>query len=240
MLLLELTLPTAEENLALDEALVVAAEAGEQPQDVLRLWEPPAPMVVVGRSSQFAKEVNFETCQADGVPVLRRSSGGAAIVAAPGCLMYAVILGYATREHLRMIDRAHDFVLDRIATAISKFAPGITKAGTSDLVVGSQKISGNSMRCCRNHLLYHGTLLYDMDLSLVEKYLRMPPRQPDYRGGRNHGEFVTNLPIERGSLRQSLIEAWQAETHLEAWPGDRTAKLVKEKYSQDAWNRRHN
>ena len=50
MKLLELTLPTPAENLALDEALLDAAEAGELPDEVLRLWEPSQPLVVVGRS----------------------------------------------------------------------------------------------------------------------------------------------------------------------------------------------
>ena len=50
------------------------------------------------------------------IPILRRSSGGAAIVAGPGCLMYAVVLSYEARPELRDISRAHAFVLDRLAT----------------------------------------------------------------------------------------------------------------------------
>jgi lipoate-protein ligase A len=49
MKLLDLTLPTPAENLALDEALLDAAEAGELPDEVLRLWEFPQAVVVIGR-----------------------------------------------------------------------------------------------------------------------------------------------------------------------------------------------
>src|SRR5262245_57428061 len=103
MLLLDLTLPSAAENVALDEALLDAAESGEAQNEVLRLWESPEPLVVVGRSSRVGAEVDLDTCRAGNVPVLRRPSGGAAIVAGPGCLMYSVVLRYAGREHLRLL-----------------------------------------------------------------------------------------------------------------------------------------
>jgi lipoate-protein ligase A len=71
---LGLTLPTPEENLALDEALLVAAEAGGG--EVLRVWEWPRPAVVLGSGGKLTEEVDVSACRADGVPVLRRSSGG--------------------------------------------------------------------------------------------------------------------------------------------------------------------
>lgn len=128
MKLLDLTLPTPAENLALDEALLDAAEAGELIDEVLRLWETAGPMVVLGRSSHAAEEVNLEACRAMNVPVLRRSSGGAAIVAGPGCLMYSVVLRYKGRQHLRMIDQVHEHVLGIVASAIAKFVPGVDAA----------------------------------------------------------------------------------------------------------------
>src|SRR5688500_8323897 len=99
MKLLDLTLPSPAENLALDEALLDAAEADSTAEDVLRFWEPANYCVVVGRSSQVVVEVNLEACRRRGIPVVRRSSGGAAIVAGPGCLMYAVVLSYHRQPH---------------------------------------------------------------------------------------------------------------------------------------------
>jgi lipoate-protein ligase A len=239
MQLLDLALPTAAENLALDEALLEAAESDLLSTEVLRLWEPAAPLVVVGRSSQVAVEVNLPACHERGISVLRRSSGGAAIVAGPGCLMYAVVLNLELRAHLRAIDEAHAFVLGRLATALSRLLPGISRQGTSDLALGDRKFSGNSLRIKRRHALYHGTLLYDFPLSLIGELLAAPPRQPPYRQSRLHADFLTNLPLQREQLRQALIEAWQAGTPLIDWPRALTASLVAEKYSQPAWNARH-
>ena len=53
--LLDLTLPNAAENLALEEALLDDAECGIGPGSVLRLWEPATPCVVIGRSSRVER-----------------------------------------------------------------------------------------------------------------------------------------------------------------------------------------
>ncbi len=121
MHLFDLTLPTPEENLALDEALLDEAEAAAEPHECLRLWEAPRPLVVVGRNSRLADEVNVEACRAAGVPILRRTSGGCAIVAGPGSLMYAVVLSYERRPELKMLDAAHAFVLETIAAALRRW-----------------------------------------------------------------------------------------------------------------------
>src|SRR5262245_38971942 len=75
MRLVDLTLPGAAENLALDEALLLEAEAGRG-GEVLRFWEWPEPAVVLGSAGVVADDVDDPACTADGVPVLRRSSGG--------------------------------------------------------------------------------------------------------------------------------------------------------------------
>ena len=67
MTLLDLTLPTPAENLALDEALLDAAEDGVG-GEVLRFWESPTPFVVVGYANKIASEVNVAACEATGGP----------------------------------------------------------------------------------------------------------------------------------------------------------------------------
>jgi lipoate-protein ligase A len=235
MQLLNLTLSSPAENLALDEALLDAAEAGEG-GEVLRLWESPAPLVVIGRSSKIAEEVELPRCRELGVPVLRRASGGAAIVAGPGCLMYGVVLNYQQRPELRMLDWAHDFVLSRIVAALRELGLDARRCGTSDLATGDRKFSGNSLRCKRDHLLYHGTLLYNCPLELIGRLLHSPPRQPEYRAGRAHGEFVGNLPLSPGEIRAALVGGFAATRPLTAWPQQRVAELAAERYSRDDWN----
>jgi lipoate---protein ligase len=233
---LDLTLPTAAENLALDEALLEEAEAAGAPTETLRLWESPQPLVVVGRSSRIETEVGIDACGASGIPILRRASGGAAVVAGPGCLMYALVLSYRLRPQLRVLGQAHCHVLSTIIAALEPLAPGVQCRGTSDLAIDEHKFSGNSVRCRRDHFLYHGTLLYDFPLELIDRCLAMPPRTPAYRAGRPHGGFVANLPLKVQTIRQTLVAAWGACEPCDVWPAQRTARLVAERYSRQEWN----
>jgi lipoate-protein ligase A len=238
---LPLTLETPAENLALDEALLEAAAAGELAGDVLRIWESLDYFVVLGRSSAVA-EVRPDACAADGVRMLRRPSGGATVVAGPGCLMYAVVLDLEPRPELRNVDLAHRVVLERIAEALAPLAPGIALQGTSDLTLAaaspgepSRKFSGNSLRVKRNALLYHGTILYNFPLQRLGRWLDRPARRPEYRGERDHETFVTNFPADRHALTESLLAAWNAREPLVEWPRQRTQELAVGRYASLDW-----
>jgi lipoate-protein ligase A len=235
---LGLTLPGAAENLALDEALLEEAEAADSAAETLRLWEPARPMVVLGRSSKIEDEVDLDACRQLEIPVLRRVSGGAAVLAGPGCLMYALVLDCRLRPALRWAGEAHRFVLGAMAAALGPLVPGVACRGTSDLAIGQRKFSGNSLRLKRDHLLCHGTLLYDFPLELIGRCLKTPPRQPEYRSGRSHDEFLTNLPLGQTSICRALITAWEAHELCAEWPRQRTARLVAEKYDRPDWNER--
>jgi len=227
-------------NLALDEALLDYAEQSNSvDSEVLRIWESPSPIVVCGRSSRVEEEVFREVCHGDGVPVLRRCSGGATIVAGPGCLMYSLVISHERRPGLQMIEQAHQFVLGALVDSLRHHGHEVTLAGISDLVMGPEprkKCSGNSLRLRRTHLLYHGTLLYDFHLEWISRYLAAPPREPDYRGRRDHASFVANLPITQDEMRAAVLDAWPTTGARTSWPEDLTQQLVMQRYTQDAWN----
>lgn len=235
MRLIEHTCDSVAQNIALDEALLMTAERQSAARGYLRIWEPSSPVVVIGRGSAVTAEVQLQQCLQDQVPVLRRTSGGAAIVASGGCLMYAVVLPYSQYPQLRSIDQAHRFVLDKFATTLANVLPGLKRQGISDLALNGRKVSGNSLRCRKDWFLYHGTFLYDMDLEIVGKYLLNPPRQPEYRAGRRHIDFISNMNLSRDILRDTVLSTWNTEG-TEAWPEELTNQLVAEKYSQHEWN----
>jgi lipoate---protein ligase len=236
---LELTLPTPAENVALDEALLEWAESSDEDREVLRLWESPRPMVVAGRSSRVSAEIDLTRCDELGIPIVRRSSGGAAIVAGPGCLMYAVVLSYKLRPALRDISRAHTFVMDQLQYELNAIGIHVVRAGTSDLVIangGLRKFSGNSLRVKRSHCLYHGTLLYDFDLPLISSCLKTPPRQPEYREARQHDDFVMNLPLSRTQLIDAVSAAFPTDGELADVPLTLVEELVATRFGTDSWN----
>jgi lipoate---protein ligase len=234
---LDLTLPTAAENLALDEALLEDAEAAGRVTETLRVWEPAHPMVVVGRSSRAEREVHQRICRELGIPVFRRVSGGAAVLSGPGCLMYALVLNYQQRG-VRAVDHIHRFVLGKLTAALRPLTPAVACHGISDLAIEGRKCSGNSVRLKHDYFLYHGTLLYAFPLELIHRCLPMPPRQPAYRRGRPHADFLANLPAPVEAIRVALANAWDAQERLDTWPQERTARLAADKYSLPQWNER--
>jgi lipoate-protein ligase A len=126
--------------------------------------------------------------------------------------------------------------MQRLLAAIYPLVPDVEFQGTCDLTYRKRKFSGNSLRCKRGHLLYHGTLLYDFPLSLLARYLGTPPRQPAYRAGRDHEEFVTNLPVSAGQIRNHLQQAFTVTRLLSEWPQARTSELARTRYQSTEWN----
>jgi lipoate-protein ligase A len=235
MRFLDRTLPTAAENLALDEALLLQAEAGHG-GEILRVWEWPALAVVLGSGCKLAEDVDEAACQADAVPILRRSSGGGTVLLGPGCLCFSLVLAFSRDPMLADVRPSYRFILTRLIEALD--VPGVEQAGISDLALDGRKFSGNAQQRKRNHLLHHGTLLYAFDLGLVGRYLRPPPRQPEYRGQREHAAFLRNLEIPGLDIVQSLRHAWQANEESSDWPKAEVQRLVEEKHATEAWWRR--
>ena len=236
MYLLDVTLPTLAENLALDEALLLDAEAGGP--ELLRLWHWPHRAVVLGAAGKIAEDVDESACCADAVPVLRRSSGGGTVLLGAGCLLFCLILRFGRDPALADLHASYRFILGRILAGLSPYVSGLVVQGSSDLTLAERKFSGNAQQRKRSHLLHHGTLLFAFDPTPAPRYLKMPPRQPEYRRQRSHVDFLTNLPIAADALERIMREIWQADEVLVEWPAARVKKLVDEKYECDEWIRR--
>jgi lipoate-protein ligase A len=251
MKLLDLTLLSPGENLASDEALLDAAEAGDG-VEMLRFWEPREHFVVVGYANKVATEVNVAACEARGIPVLRRCSGGGTVVQGPGCLNYSLILRITADGPLHNIGIANQFIMRQNRAAVESVGrvtpcaphkggqrigrPTIAIRGHTDLAIGERKFSGNSQRRRKHFLLFHGTFLLNFDLALVSELLPMPSKQPDYRESRAHTDFLTNLNVPANEVKASLRRAWKAEEPLKNPPLEKIAALAREKYATREWN----
>lgn len=245
MTLLNLTLPSPAENLALEEALLDAAEA-RQSGEVLRFWESSTHFVVVGYANKIASEVNIVACEAKGIPILRRCSGGGTVVQGPGCLNYAVILRITETGPTRSISTANQYVMERIRagiqSAIGHRPSAISVQGHTDLAIVTPhaphptalKFSGNAQRRRKNFLLFHGTLLLNFDLPLISELLHMPSLQPDYRDGRQHEQFITNLNFPAAVVKNAIAVEWQADKQNGQFPNLPAALVAK--YNSTEWN----
>lgn len=233
MKLIDLTLDSPASNLAIDEALLDESEE-ETSSECLRMWESPEYFVVLGSSNRIHEEVNHVACRADAIPILRRHSGGGTVLQGPGCLSYCLIL--RMEGECSTITGTNTFVLERIRRALEPVVGlQIHVRGFTDLTIRSAKFSGNSQRRRLRHLMFHGTMLYDFDLDRIERYLRLPSKQPSYRQNRAHGEFLVSIPARPESLKDALASAWDATDQVPALPLERMRSLVRERYDSNDW-----
>jgi lipoate---protein ligase len=236
MKLCDLTLPTPEENLACDEALLDLCEAGDN-DELLRLWALPQYFVVLGYANKAGTEVNLPFCRKLTIPVLRRCTGGGTVLQGPGVLNYSLILRIDGSGPSHSVPATNKFILERHREALAALlvAP-VECRGQTDLAIGGLKFAGNAQRRRRRFLLFHGSFLLHLDLGLLEKILPLPSRQPDYRVNRSHSDFLINLNVPPHSLKTALAKAWNATEPLAPIPFDQITHLAREKYALDEWS----
>ena len=205
MTLEDVSFPVPQENLDRDEALLIAADRGSG-GEVLRFWESPSVFVVLGRTGSAGDDVDQAAAARDGLPVLRRTSGGGTVLQGPGCLNFAVVLNKKRDPALETINGTYRYVLERVLKGLQTIGIDGVFRPVCDLALAAddRKFSGNAQRRGREHILHHGTLLYGFDLALVSRYLKLPKKMPEYRSARPHGAFVTNIPAAPAALRRVI------------------------------------
>jgi len=236
--MLDLTLPSPEENLALDEALLSHCEGGDD-EEILRFWEPPETFVVLGYSRKVIEDVNLNACRHDNIPILRRISGGGTILQTSGCLNYTLILSAWRHPELMNVTQINRHVMNLHAEALNEISPDIEVRGHTDLALEGRKFSGNSQRRGKLATLFHGSVLFRADLEAMEKYLAIPAKQPEYRKNRSHRDFLINLECPKNRIKKELAKAWKADKFMEGIPEERVQHLVEQKYSKREWNYRY-
>jgi lipoate-protein ligase A len=232
--LLDATLSTPEENLALDEALLIECE--ETSMETLRFWESPVHFVVLGVAGKIAADVREEECVRAGVPILRRASGGGTVLQGPGCLNFSLALSLEARPDLRDLRASYVHVLERTARALG--ISGLAHEGTSDLARNGRKISGNAQKRGRRALLHHGTILHGFDVALVERFLEEPEKQPGYRALRPHHEFLEDVRLPREEIAARIAHEWDARPESLPRPLPSLDRLIAERYGNPEWTRR--
>jgi lipoate-protein ligase A len=229
---------TPAEHLACDDVLLDLCEA-ESGEEILRVWMPEELFVVVGYTNEAAREVDLAACAAAGIPLLRRTTGGGTVVQGPGCLNYALIMRRGMDPALATITGTSRFILGRLAAALTPLlGREVATRGHTDLVLGENKFAGNAQRRRGNSILFHGTVLLDFDIGVIERLLPIPSVQPGYRHGRSHADFLTNLHVAPGDVSRVIRDCWNATAVAEAPPPDRVRRLAQERYENPLWIRR--
>jgi len=233
---------------AIDEALLTSRIAGHS-GDTVHLYRRRPPSVSIGYFQSAAEVADLEACRRDGVPVVRRISGGGAIYTDEHQLVYALAhqppSPIKAPEGLAMACGALVRALHRLGIEDARMS------GVNDVVVGTSKVSGSAQVVRKGVHLVHGTVLVDVDRSALARYLLPPVGKQGTAGHPPPAQRVTTLTDIVGTpLPMDVVKTVVAEElaravggvvevgHLNTWENDEADRLVGERYTRDEWNLR--
>ncbi len=148
----------------------------------------------------------MEAVLADGITVVKRPSGGETVILTPNTLVIAISFTTETLKNPK--EYFHKINDSIIAVLAQQGIQNLLQKGISDIAIGEKKILGSSIYRRPNRVFYHAVLNVAEDIANIAKYIRHPAKEPDYRKGRPHSEFVTSIR-EQGydlSVESLLIE----------------------------------
>lgn len=218
-------------NLAVEECLLNNLNEGEC---ILYLWQNQN-TVVIGRNQNCWKECRVSLLEEEGGRLARRLSGGGAVYHDLGNLNFTFITGrkdYDVARQLSVVIRAlEDF---RISPELS---------GRNDVTVGGRKCSGNAFYRQGDSCYHHGTLLLEVDMARMMRYLAVDPGKLAAKGVDSVRSRTVNLcslapDLTVASLKGRLREAFGSLYGLPVGrlpaPGAGGAGL-EEKYASPRW-----
>lgn len=163
----------------------------ESPVSGLMVWQPESPVIVVGQSNSPDKYVFMEKALMEGLPVMKRPSGGETVVLTPRMLIISLVLKNTNLPRSQdFFSRINNLLIPEL---IDSGLSGVNYRGISDLAVNDKKIMGSSIYRKPGMLFYHAVLNYEESPDYIASFLKHPAREPEYRKGRSHSEFVTTM-----------------------------------------------
>jgi lipoate-protein ligase A len=180
---------TARKNLSLTEALSRLHRKGKTP-DTLR-FQHFHPAAIVGRHQLLHREVNLDWVKANGVETARRMTGGGAIVMGPGILGWELIIGRdKVPETLAMVSAA---ICQGLAEGLQRLGVDAAYRPRNDIEVQGRKISGTGGYFDGGTLVFQGTVMIELNTSLLTQALQLPAHKLGKRGLTALSERVGDL-----------------------------------------------
>ncbi|BBH54332.1 lipoate--protein ligase family protein [Fluviispira sanaruensis] len=164
-------------------------DAANKAPFLIRFFETQKNVVVLSSSNKAEKEVNEIECVKNNIPILQRKGGGGTVVLGNGCLILTFAFYgkdvFGNSKYFQMINNLWIDSLEKAG------CPKLNQQGISDISYINKKIAGTSIFRKKHLLVYQGSLLVNPNLDLISKLLCHPSREPEYREGRSHEQFLT-------------------------------------------------
>lgn len=225
-------------NLALEELLTKDASITDE---ILLLWQNDN-TIVVGVNQNTIEEVSNDYVRQHHVNVVRRLSGGGAVYQDLGNLNFTFIFN-------KNQDNARNYALftQPIIDVLQKLGVPAKFSGKNDIEVDGKKISGNAQYNYKNRIMHHGTILFDVDMSILPQALNPDLLKLQSKGIKSVKARVTNiLPLLPNKItveqfKDLIVQHLQAVSKAQiVYPSAeliaQAAALADAKYRTWAWN----
>jgi lipoate---protein ligase len=222
-------------NMAIDEALIENID--EVP--VLRIygWRPAA--VSVGYFQSIRDEVDIEKCSEIGVDVVRRLTGGGAVLHE-----FELTYSFITKRYPQNIMESYRWICEAIVTSINRLGFSANFVPLNDIVINGKKVSGSAQTRRKGVLLQHGTLLLNVDVDKMFSILKVPSEKLKDKIIKDVKERVTSLAGTTfddmaWSLKTGFATQFDAKLVFDCLSADEASHakwLAERKFSSNEWN----
>ena len=224
-------------NMAFDEYCLESLPIDEP---VFFLWQN-RPAVIVGFNQEVNTEVNLEYLKENGIDLVRRVTGGGAVYHDLENLNYTIV---GRSEDL---ERDYPEYASLLAKALQTLGVPATLSGRNDILVESRKVSGFAKRVCKNRLMVHGTLMYNVDVDVLTHVLNPSTTKLQSKGiasvrsrVANLCEYLPEIPdIQTFSQRlEEILSNNYTDTEYQLTETDlaNIQRLTDKKFAKWEWN----
>ncbi|MCE4026352.1 lipoate--protein ligase family protein [Microbacterium sp. Au-Mic1] len=231
-------------NLALDEVLTTRVGEGRR-RPTLRIWEWDESAVVIGSFQSYRNEVDPAGAAKHGFDVVRRISGGGAMMMAAGQIITYSLYVPATLVQGMTFADSYAFLDDWVLQALRSLGIDAVYQPLNDIAGPSGKIGGAAQkRLANGGVLHHATLSYDIDGQMMTEVLRIGREKLSDKGTASAAKRVDPLRSQTGLSRAEIIErfkdTFRAVTGAEdgviaADEYEAAEELVRTKFGTEAW-----
>jgi lipoate-protein ligase A len=245
-------------NMAIDEAVLVNRMKDAVPNTVrLYQWSPST--VSIGMHQSVKLEVDEAEIERRGFQLVRRISGGGAVLHAKGReITYAVVArvqdllrGNATSKP--GVDAIYEVILQAIQLTISRLSISAAQGAIHcpALLVDGKKISGNAQCIRGNYFLQHGTILLSVDSDEMYSVLKPPEGVTKGRMVRSVKAKVVGLEDYMGTaiyprdFESKFVNSFSEIVGISLVEGnlatgeDDVLGGLRDKYASKAWRQRY-
>ena len=222
-------------NLAIEEA-ILRCRKDDRCQDTLRIWQNDK-SVILGCHTDIRDEVNLQACRRLGIKILRRTSGGGAVYQDLGNINYSVIIKEVPMSSAYDVPAVYKVFSEVVLTGLRILNIQAVFNPPNLILLNGKKISGLAQHRFYDTILFHGTLLVNLDLNTLSKTLL----NPKHLVTNISSELSVNLTIEK--IAEALATAFQESLKIQfvydnLSPSEEilSNELLRAKYSRDHWN----